>query len=351
MRKYLQCPIACCFGILLLACSKKEPLKDPSPEPFTRFELPAGFPAIMYKLNNNNITADGFALGRKLFYEPRLSRNNTISCGSCHLQASAFTHHGHDVSHGIDDRLGSRNSPPIMNLAWSTTFMWDGGVFDLDLQPVAPITNFVEMDETVGNVLNKLRNTDPYPALFRKAFGTEEITTARMMKALSQFMVMLVSDQSKYDSVMRKQGPTFTATEQKGYALFQQKCNSCHTEPLFTDYSFRNNGLTPGPNNDEGRYPITLNAADRYKFKVPGLRNLAYTAPYMHDGRLYTLAGVLQHYAEEVTDMPTLDPLLKVNGKPGIALTAEEQLQLLAFLNTLNDRHFIKDPRFSEESQ
>ncbi|SEW43777.1 cytochrome-c peroxidase [Chitinophaga arvensicola] len=347
----LQWMIFCCLGILLPGCSKDDPVKDPPPPPFTGFEVPAGFPAAAYKLANNNVTAEGFELGRKLFYEPRLSRNNTISCGSCHLQSAAFTHHGHDVSHGIDDRLGSRNSPPIMNLAWNTTFMWDGGVFDLDLQPVVPITNFVEMDETMGNVLIKLRNTNPYPALFKKVFGSEEITTARMMKAMSQFMVMVVSDQSKYDSVMRKQGPTFTPEEQKGYALFQQKCNSCHTEPLFTDHSFRNNGLTPGPNNDEGRYPITLNPADRYKFKVPSLRNLAYTAPYMHDGRLYSLSGVLQHYAAEVTDMPTLDPLLKTNGKPGIALTAEEQQQLLAFLNTLNDRQFIRDKRFSEEAQ
>jgi cytochrome c peroxidase len=338
------------FLILLLqACSKSNELKEPAGT-FTGFQQPAGFPAPVYKLVSNPVTKEGFELGRKLFYEPRLSRNNTISCGSCHIQTAAFTHHGHDVSHGIDDRLGGRNSPPIMNLAWNTTFMWDGGVFDLDLQPVAPITNFVEMDETVGNVLNKLRQTAPYPALFKKVFGTEEITTARMMKALSQFMVMLVSDQSKYDSVTRKQA-TFTPAEQQGYALFRQKCSSCHQEPLFTDHSFRNNGIGTGPNNDEGRYPVTLNPADRYKFKVPSLRNLAYTAPYMHDGRFYTLQGVLNHYASEVQDGPTLDPLLKINAKPGIPLSAGEQQSLLVFLNTLNDRNFVKDKRFSEESQ
>ncbi|MFX1705460.1 cytochrome c peroxidase [Chitinophaga sp. CC14] len=338
------------FLILLLpACSKSNELKEEM-DAFTGFQQPAGFPSPVYKLGSNPVTKEGFELGRKLFYEPRLSRNNTISCGSCHIQTAAFTHHGHDVSHGIDDRLGSRNSPPIMNLAWNTAFMWDGGVFDLDLQPVAPITNFVEMDETVGNVLNKLRQTSPYPALFKKVFGTEEITTARMMKALSQFMVMVVSDQSKYDSVSRKQA-TFTPAEKQGYALFQQKCSSCHQEPLFTDHSFRNNGIGAGPNNDEGRYPITLNPADRYKFKVPSLRNLAYTAPYMHDGRFYTLQGVLNHYASEVQDDPTLDPLLKMNTKPGIPLSAAEQQLLLVFLNTLNDRVFVKDKRFSEESQ
>lgn len=333
------------FVFLLFACSKSEQIIA-----FIGFNKPDHFPTPTYKLENNAITKEGFELGRKLFYESRLSRNNTVSCGFCHLQASAFTHHGHDVSHGIDDRLGSRNSPPIMNLAWNPAFMWDGGVFDLDLQPIAPITNVVEMDETMENVLNKLRNTAPYPAMFKKAFGTEEITTARMMKAMSQFMVMLVSDQSKYDSVIRQQA-SFSTEEQKGYALFQQKCSNCHREPMFTDYSFRNNGIGVGPNNDEGRYPITLNPADKYKFKVPSLRNLAYTAPYMHDGRLYTLNGVLNHYTSEVQDMETLDPLLKQNGALGIPLSDDEKKSILAFLNTLNDRNFITDKRFSEESQ
>jgi cytochrome c peroxidase len=334
------------FVVFVFACSKADEIAA-----FIGFNQPAHFPAPVYKLENNLITKEKFELGRKLFYEARLSRNNTISCGFCHLQSAAFTHHGHDVSHGIDDRLGTRNSPPIMNLAWSTTFMWDGGVFDLDLQPIAPITNEVEMDEKMENVLNKLRNTPPYPALFKKAFGSDEITTAHMLKALSQFMVMLVSDQSKYDSVIRKQGVSFTATEQKGYEIFQQQCSSCHREPLFTDYSFRNNGIGVGPNNDEGRYDITLNVDDKYKFKVPSLRNLAYTAPYMHDGRFYTLDRVLTHYTSEVQDMATLDPLLKQNGALGIALSTEDKQHLLAFLNTLNDRNFITDKRFSEEAQ
>jgi cytochrome c peroxidase len=335
----LQWLILTGFTCFIFACSKSEMIAA-----FIGFQQPSTFPTPTYNLANNPVTKDGFELGRKLFYESRLSRNNTISCGFCHLQTSAFTHHGHDVSHGIDDRLGSRNSPPIMNLAWNTTFMWDGGVFDMDLQPIVPITSFVEMDETMENVLNKLRNTAPYPALFKKAFGSDEITTAHMMKALSQFMVMLVSDQSKYDSVIRKQGVSFTTAEQQGYALYQQKCSSCHKEPLFTDHSFRNNGINAGPNNDEGRYPITLNPDDRYKFKVPSLRNLAYTAPYMHDGRFYTLQAVLNHYTSSIQDA---DPLLK----GGISLNTEEQQNLLAFLNTLNDRNFITDKRFSEESQ
>ncbi|RFS26743.1 cytochrome-c peroxidase [Chitinophaga silvatica] len=345
MRKYYWC-VAAMIAFLIWSCQK-----DKNQEPaFEGFVQPAGFPVPTYNVAGNPVTKAGFELGRKLFYEPRLSRNNTISCGSCHLQTSAFTHHGHDISHGIDDRLGSRNAPPIMNLAWNTTFMWDGGIFDLDLQPVAPITNFVEMDEKVSNVLEKLRNTSPYPELFKKAFGSSDITTATMMQAMSQFMIMVISDQAKYDSVMRGLA-SFSEDENKGYAIFLQKCNSCHKEPLFTDHSFRNNGIGAGPNNDSGRFAITLNPKDMYAFKVPSLRNLAYTAPYMHDGRFYTLQGVLTHYTSEVADMPTLDPLLKTNGTPGISLTSQEQAQLLAFLNTLNDKKFITDTRFSQETQ
>ncbi|HRG83455.1 MAG TPA: cytochrome c peroxidase [Chitinophagaceae bacterium] len=317
---------------------------------FRGFEQPAHFPAPVYRFGTNTITKDGFELGRKLFYDTRLSANNTISCGSCHIQTAAFTHHGHNTSHGIFDQQGTRNAPPIMNLAWNTSFMWDGGIADLDLQSVAPITNPVEMGETMPAVLSKLRSSSDYPALFKKAFGSEEITTTGFLKALSQFMVMCVSSNSRYDSIMRNQGGArFTATEEAGRNLVQQKCGACHPEPLFTDFSFRNNGLTPSSINDEGRYMVTQIANDRYKFKVPSLRNLAYTAPFMHDGRFLTLDAVLDHYHGQVQDMPTLDPLLKQPGYTGIPLTADEKQKIKAFLLTLNDRSFLFDKRFSEQ--
>ncbi len=329
--------------ISLYACSKEVASM------YTGFQQPDNFPAPSYRLADNGITEGGFMLGRKLFYEPLLSKDNSVSCGSCHIQSAAFTHHGHDISHGINDRQGSRNAQPIMNLAWESTFMWDGGVPDLDLQPIVPITSHVEMGETMENVLNKLRAHKDYPSLFKKAFGKQEITTATTMKALSQFMLMCISSQSKYDSVMRKEGAAFSEQERTGYAVFQQKCGSCHKEPLFTDNSFRNNGLPAGPNNDEGRYSVTLDPADRYRFKVPGLRNLAYTAPYMHDGRLRTLDAVLTHYSEEVRPAPTLDVELLRNDKPGIPLSEAERSGLLAFLQTLNDKKFITDKRLSEQ--
>lgn len=331
--------------LFVAACSK-----DEIQEVFAGFEKPANFPAPVYKFANNPVTEAGFELGRKLFYEPRLSRNNTVSCGSCHIQSSAFTQHGHDVSHGIDDRLGKRNSQSIMNLAWSPTFMWDGGVFDLDLQPIVPITAHEEMDENVANVIAKLQAHPDYPGLFNKAFGNETITTAAFMKALSQFMTMCVSSRSKYDSVMRHEGTAaFTTAEQEGYNLVKQKCGNCHTEPLFTDNSFRNNGIAIGANNDSGRFAVTLAPADKYKFKVPSLRNLQYTAPYMHDGRFYTLDVVLDHYSSTPQNTINLDPVLQQNGQIGIPLTTDEKTKIKAFLNTLNDRVFVTDKRFAEQ--
>jgi cytochrome c peroxidase len=336
------------IGLLLISATLTLYSKDIR-NAFLRFDKPVNFPEPVYHFATNPLTEAKFALGRKLFYEPRLSRDNTVSCGSCHIQAAGFTQHGHDVSHGIDDRLGSRNSPALINLAWGKSFFWDGGVFDLDLQPLVPITNPVEMDETMGNVLNKLRAHPDYPALFEKAFGTAGIDGERFMKALSQFMVMLVSSNSKYDKVIRQEGATFTQEEQAGYTIFKQKCGTCHTEPLFTDESFRNNGIRIGSNNDEGRFKVTLREADKYTFKVPTLRNLGFTAPYMHDGRFLTLDAVLEHYTRHVQLTPNLDAQLKRRDSLGIGLSKKEQVQVMAFLKTLNDTAFIADRRFSEQ--
>ncbi len=328
------------FTAGIYACSK-----DTFESAFVGFQKPENFPEPTYHFGTNVVTKDGFELGRKLFYDPILSANNTISCGSCHVQTSAFTHHGHSVSHGIFDRMGTRNSPPIMNLAWNTSLMWDGGIVDLDLQAIAPITNHLEMDETMDNVIQKLRKSSTYPTLFKKAYGSEEITTSTFLKALSQFMVMCVSSNSKYDSVMRNQGPVFSQDEQEGYFLVKQKCTPCHQEPLFTDQSFRNNGISISEINDLGRYLITQNDNDKYKFKVPSLRNLIYTAPYMHDGRFFSLNAVLDHYSDMIQPTPNLDTQLQ----NGIVLSAQEKEKILKFLATLNDKSFLLDKRFSEQ--
>ncbi len=330
--------------LFMAACKKGSDLI----EQFIGFQKPSNFPEPIYNLRANPVTKNGFELGRTLFYEPMLSGDNTISCGSCHNQTAAFTHHGHDLSHGIEDRLGKRNSQPVQNMAWQTSFMWDGGVHDLDLQPIAPIENPVEMGHTLGAALQKLRNSTKYPPLFQKAFGSNEITSARMLQALSQFMLMMVSANSKYDKVKRGESASFTSDEQEGYTIFQAKCGSCHKEPLFTDNSFRNNGLAARPT-DLGRWEVTAQESDKYKFKVPSLRNVMLTAPYMHDGRILSIDGVLNHYSSGVQHTQNLDPSF-INGNAlGIALTADEKVKLKAFLSTLTDQTFIQDKRFAEQ--
>lgn len=331
------------FAIILLvivACQKSEDLNF---EEFIGFRKPTHFPDPVYNFATTPLTKETVELGRKLFYDERLSRNNTISCASCHISQNAFTHHGHDVSHGIDDKLGIRNAPTLANLAWATSFFWDGGVPQLDLVSLAPIVNEVEMDENMNNILVKLKADAKYPDMFTKAFGKSEFSGNEVLKALAHFMTTLVSDNSKYDKVKRGED-SFTEEEEKGYQLFLAKCNSCHTEPLFTDYSFRDNGLGINPANDLGRFEVTLNEKDKLRFKVPTLRNLSYTAPYMHDGRFYTLHAVLNHYAKEVVLTDNLDPLLRVN--KGIPLTKEEMEALLSFLKTLDDESFIQNKNF-----
>jgi cytochrome c peroxidase len=213
------------------------------------------------------------------------------------------------------------------------------------------------MDERVTNVLDKLRKTPhaaskipvDYPKMFKAAFGSEEINSERMMKALSQFMMTMVSAGSRYDYYQAGDATALNAQEKEGLTLFQKNCASCHKGALFSDQSFRNNGLIPMRNNDEGRFAITGNEADRHKFKVPSLRNVGLTAPYMHDGRYFTLEEVLDHYTTNVQKSETLDALLlQTNGKTGIALSATEKQSLIAFLKTLSDEQFIRDPRFSD---
>lgn len=323
----------------LAACQKEtEDLKT-----FTGFVNPKHFPAPTYPFATNPVTEAGFKLGRKLFYDGQLSRDGSISCGSCHIQYSAFSHVAHAVSHGIDDKLGKRNAPAVQNVAWMQTFTWDGGVHNLDLFPFNPIQNPVEMDETVSNVLVKLQQDATYRQMFNEAFGSEEITSIKMMQAFSQFMCMLVTDKSKYDAYIDGDNNAFNAEEKEGLAIFRQKCNACHTEPLFTNNGFKNNGTPIG--NDKGRSLITLNPEDDYTFKVPSLRNIEKTMPYMHNGTLQTLDDVLDHYQSGIVQSPNLDTLLQGN----FSLTDLEKQQLKAFLLTLTDKDFIKNPDFSEQ--
>ena len=313
-------------------------------------DIPSNFPEPVYDLLANPLTEEGIALGKMLFYDPALSRDNTISCGFCHQQPTAFTHHGHDVSHGIGDLLGRRNSLPVQNLIWYRNFFWDGGVHNLDLVPLNAISNPVEMDEEPTNILLKLEKQQKYKDKFKAAFGSEEINSTRFLQSLTQFIATMVSANSRYDRYVRNEGVQLSPNELQGEVLFRQHCASCHSTDLFTDQSFRNNGFSNENDflKDPGRQEITLNPEDRGKFKVPSLRNVEYTAPYMHNGKLNSLREVLNFYTSGVQLSSTLDPLLVQNGQPGIDLTVDEENRIIDFLKTLTDEEFLSDRRFSE---
>lgn len=306
------------------------------------FKVPKGWPKPVYDFSKNPLTEEGFALGKKLFYDGRLSKDGNFSCGTCHQQFGAFNTYDHSLSHGYNNALTTRNAPGLFNLAWQKDFMWDGGINHLDLQPLAPITAENEMAETLENVIAKLKADKEYRKLFKAAFGDEAINTQRLGKALSQFMLQLVSSNSKYDKVKRGEA-SFILPERLGYQIFLQKCVSCHTEPLFTDHSYRNTGLKMDEVlKDPGRMRITNRPGDSLKFKVPSLRNVAMTFPYGHDGRFFSLMNVFEHYRKNMVIGHTTDSLLR-NRLP---LSNYEIGQLTAFLFTLTDSSFLKDPRF-----
>lgn len=314
------------------------------------FNVPSNFPPLAYDLKNNPPTEKGFELGKKLFYDGRLASDGIVSCGFCHIQADAFTHHGHTVSHGVNNEVGTRNTPPIQNLAYQTAFMYDGATTHLDLQPIIPFTSPIEMNGNFSDVIIMMKADQTYQKLFKIAFTDGQINAENMLKALGQFMVMVTSSNSRFDKFRRNEaGGILSQQEQAGYTLFNQKCASCHATDLFTDNSFRNNGLQVNPAiNDIGRYRVTQLDQDVYKFKVPSLRNIEKTAPYMHDGRLFTLEAVMEHYNSGVVNSNTLDPLLKANGKLGIPMTEVEKTQIIVFLKTLTDSQYLTDKRFSE---
>lgn len=319
---------------------------DEKPSDEFAFVQPEHFPEPTYTFQNNPVTEEGFKLGRKLFFDPILSRDNSVSCNNCHQQSRAFADSPlHKTSIGVDSRFGIRNAPSIANMAFMKEFFWDGGVTHLDFVPINAIESEVEMDESLENVVKKLNAIEEYKKLFKEAFDVDEITSPFMLHALSQFTSMMVSADSKYDRYLLGK-EELTADELIGLELFEQKCSSCHAGMLFTDQSYRNNGISSAFG-DEGRGKITEEDADNGKFRVPSLRNAAITGPYMHNARFSTLEEVLDHYAENMVDSPTLDPSFK-NGEEvvGIPMTEEEKARIIDFINTLTDYTFISDEKF-----
>jgi len=305
-------------------------------------EVPKGWPQPKYDFKKNPLTEEGFQLGRHLFYDPIISRDSTISCASCHLQQTGFTHIDHQLSHGIDGKIGTRNTLALINLAWNKDFMWDGGVNSIEVQAINPITNPDEMDEKLENVIVKLQASEKYRKLFTKAFGDDKVNSQRLLKALAQYTVMLKSSNSKYDKVMRKE-EDYNEREQRGYDIFKSNCASCHKEPLFRDDKFENNGLAIDTTlNDVGRIKITQKKEDYLRFKIPTLRNIQFTFPYMHDGRFKTLTEVVKHYNSLGHDKN----LPKELAKP-MNLSDNDRVDLVLFLTTLTDTAFLYDKRFS----
>lgn len=305
-------------------------------------KYPVSWPKPVYDFKEKPLSKKVIQLGRDLFYDPVLSADNTISCSSCHLSYSSFTHVDHDLSHGIENKIGRRNSPVLVNLAWQKHFMMDGAVNHIEVQGLAPITNPLEMGEDLNRVIDKLEKTG-YSFKFKEAFGSEEITGERLLLALAQFQLTFISQDSKYDRVIAG-GEVFTEQENKGFLLFNKHCNTCHTAPLFTNGGFENNGLPLDTVlNDLGRFEITQNEEDIRKFKVPTLRNISYSYPYMHDGRFKKLFDVLKHYQRGMESSSTLSNHLK----DGLSLSNNEILDLIAFLRTLDDKSFVFNPSYA----
>jgi cytochrome c peroxidase len=298
---------------------------------------------------DNPLTGEGVALGSKLFFDRRLSADNSQSCAACHHPREGFSE-PRRFSRGIDGVLGTRNAMPLENLAWKKEFFWDGRAASLREQVLQPIQNPIEMHQSLANAVAKIAADKDYQRLFANTFSSPEITSDRIARALEQFLLVQVSCDAKFDRVQAGR-ESFTAEEQRGFELFATEydprrgqygadCFHCHGGPLFQSQSFANNGLD-ATFRDLGRYLATKRAGDAGRFSVPSLRNVALTAPYMHDGRFRTLDEVVEHYCTGMKRSATLDPNLAKHPDGGVPLNATDKKALVAFLKTLTDERFL----------
>jgi len=340
--------IACVLAVATLAARDKG--KAGATTPYT-IPLPSFVGDYFDRMpadTENLLTIEGVALGRKLFYDKKLSANNTISCGSCHQQRFAFSDNK-TFSLGVNDSVGIINAMPLFNLGWGRAFFWDGRSPSLFAQVHDPVINPIEMANTWGNVLVKLQGDKDYPREFKKVFGTDTINAGMVMKAIAQFELTLVSFNTRFDQYyFEGRAEVLTPQEERGLDIFFGfgNCNHCHSDVLLTDNYFRNNGLDAAP--PPGLYNTTGKETDRGRHKVPSLRNIALTAPYMHDGRFKTLEEVLDFYSTGIHQKsPNIDEHMVPFGR-GLGLTAEQKADLVAFLHTLTDSSFITNKAFSD---
>ena len=324
------------------------------PEHYTPFEFKLGATFPIPELPRDNpLLVERVDLGRTLFFDRQLAINGAQACADCHTPAKAFTD-GRRVSRGAEGETGERNAMPLFNLAWKSAFFWDGRAPTLREQVLQPIQNPIEMHESLTNLVHKLTRDKSYAPRFAAAFGSPEITSEKLALALENYLLTLTTYDAKFDRVMRGEA-AFTSEEQRGFALFSTEydprrgqygadCFHCHGGPLFQSQAFANNGLDEKPA-DPGRGKITGKPGDLGKFATPSLRNVALTAPYMHEGRFRTLAEVVTHYATGVKRSATLDPNLAKHPDGGVPLTADDQKALVAFLETLTDASFLSSAK------
>lgn len=328
------------ISFLFFECKKTE--EKPFETTAYQLEKPVGFPDINIPADNP-MTVEGIELGRKLFYDPILSGDNTLSCAGCHTQNTAFSDSSR-FSIGIDKIAGTRNSPTIINPVWGTSFFWDGRSKTLEEQALEPVPNPIEMHLKWSEAISKLQNHTDYPSLFTKAFGTDKISKELAAKAIAQFERTFISANSKYDKRV------FTDSEKRGFELYfteKADCFHCHGTVLLTDNLFHNNGLD-SVFSDLGLGKRTQNPADYGKFKTPTLRNVEFSAPYMHDGRFKTLEEVVDFYSNGLKYSESIDPLMKNVFRGGIRLSESEKTDLIAFLKTFSDTEFLNNPKFSK---
>jgi cytochrome c peroxidase len=352
--------------ILLSGCNEKKEV-EPQPTSFN-FDPPVEFGDFIIP-QDNPLTKEGVALGRMLFYEPKLSGDNTISCASCHQQKYGFADDKR-FSKGIMGQEGRKNSMALANLLWDRRFFWDGRSPSLEKQVLEPIMDELEMHQSLEQTVGKLQQSSLYPIKFKEAFGSDIITSENISKAISQFIRTMVSSNSKFDKARRGE-IQLTDDEEMGQFLFFThpipsvglrggNCGDCHTGMRVGGLpgefgAFHNNGLDDDENLENGLMNTTGKQMDKGKFKAPSLRNIALTAPYMHDGRFNTLEEVLDHYNDHIKMSQTLDPLIleasneaRKTGDPvRLHLTDDEKRQIIAFLKILTDHEFITDSQFS----
>lgn len=329
------------IGLLWLCSCSRQPVTDTVGRDWAGSSLPVGFPIPTVPADNQP-TAERIALGRRLFYEPALSRDSSLACGSCHQPARAFTD-GQPQSLGIEGRQGRRNAPTLANVAYYSSFMREGGVPTLEMQVQVPIQEHEEFDFNILLVAERLQRMPAYVALSQKAYGRNPDAFV-ITRAIAAFERSLISGHSPFDRYLfGGESAAISEAAKRGYQLFHDQrlaCANCHSGFLFTNQGFANNGLYE-EYADSGRQRLTLQAADIGLFKIPSLRQLALTAPYMHDGSLPSLEAVIDHYASGGKPHPNKSPLIKP-----FSLSVQEKNDLLAFLHSLTDKDFCTNPAF-----